>query len=74
MKDNKGIQETPEYEINKIIRARYNRKGELEYLIDWKGYPAAERTYEPLENLNEAAREYVRTNDIPVTGRKMVDK
>ena len=36
--DSKDTQETPEYEINKIIWARYNKKGELEYLLDWKGW------------------------------------
>ena len=62
--------EPDEFEINKIIRGRYNKEGNLEYLIDWKGYPSSARTYEPEENLNEAAREYVRTHEIPVSGRK----
>ena len=59
----------PEYEINKIIKGRYNKRGKLEYLIDWKGYPASTRTYEPLENLNTTAQEYVKSHDIP-TGTK----
>ena len=59
-----------EYEINKIVKARYNKSGEKEYLIDWKGYPASARTYEPYENLNAPAREYVDTHDIMTTGRK----
>ena len=59
-----------EFEINKILRARYDKDGKLEYLIDWKGYPASERTYELLENLNETARQYVQTHKIPITGHK----
>ena len=59
-----------EFEINKIIKGRYNKDGNIEYLIDWKGYPSSARTYEPEENLNEAAREYVKVNEIPMTGRK----
>ena len=59
-----------EFEINKILRARYNKEGKLEYLVDWKGYPASARTYEPIENLNEAAKEYVSTHKIPITGHK----
>ena len=65
--------ESPEYEINKILKGRYKKNGNIEYLIDWKGYPASARTYEPLENLNETAKEYVRTHSIPITGKKPVD-
>ena len=64
---------SPEYEINKIIKGRYNKEGNVEYLIDWKGYPVSARTYEPLENLNETAREFVRTHDIPIQGKKPRD-
>ena len=28
-----------EYEVNRIIKGRYNKNGEFEYLIDWKGFP-----------------------------------
>ena len=59
-----------EYEINKVIKARYNKEGNIEYLIDWKGYPASERSYEPYENLNNFAREYIRKTKIPITGKK----
>ena len=60
----------PEYEINKILKARYNKKGEIEYLVHWKGFPPSERSYEPLQNLNDAAREYVKTHKIPTTGQR----
>ena len=53
-----------EYEINKIVKARYDKAGNLHYLIDWKGYPVSERT------LNEAAKEYVSSHDIPTTGKQ----
>ena len=45
----------------------------MEYLIDWKGYPVSARTYEPLENLNKTAKEFVRTHDIPIQGKKPRD-
>ena len=64
---------SPEYEINKIIKGRYNKEGNVEYLIDWKGYPVSARTYEQLENLNETAREFVHTHDIPIQGKKPRD-
>ena len=61
---------TDEYEINKIVKAKYDKDGTLKYLIDWKGYPSSARTYEPYENLNETAKEYVDTHDIPTSGIK----
>ena len=59
-----------EYEINRIVKAKYDKDGTLKYLIDWKGYPASARTYEPYENLNDSAKEYVDNNDIPTVGSK----
>ena len=60
----------PIYDINKIIKGRYNKEGNIEYLIDWKGFPASARSYEPYENLNEAAKEYVDTKKIEITGKR----
>lgn len=39
-----------EFEINKILDSKLNRN-KLLYLVDWKGYPPSERTWEPAENL-----------------------
>lgn len=52
------------YEINEVIQGKYNKKGGKEYLIDWKGYTEADRTWEPYRNLNESARNYVDTTDV----------
>ena len=57
----------PEYTIRKIIRGRY-RKGKPEYLIHWKGYTVRDRTWEPLENLNQTARDYVAKHPVKMTG------
>ncbi|KAK8628158.1 hypothetical protein V6N13_063870 [Hibiscus sabdariffa] len=38
------------YEIEAIRRKRV-RKGELQYLIKWRGWPETSNTWEPLENL-----------------------
>lgn len=67
-------EQEPEYEINKILRARYNKSGDLEYLIDWKNFGKEARTYEPFENLNETAQEYVKTHKIPVVNKSPVLK
>ena len=43
-----------EYEVDEIVRHRKRRRGKqtkLEYLVFWKGYPAHEATWEPVENL-----------------------
>lgn len=58
-----------EYEINRIIHKKLGKDNKVLYLLDWKGYPASARTYEPEENLNEEAKKYVRTHDIPIVGR-----
>ncbi|KAL0538441.1 hypothetical protein IC582_027460 [Cucumis melo] len=39
------------YEIEAIRRKRV-RKGQLQYLIKWRGWPEAANTWEPLENLH----------------------
>ncbi|KAL2511593.1 Chromo domain-containing protein LHP1 [Abeliophyllum distichum] len=38
------------YEIEAVRRKRV-RKGQVQYLIKWRGWPEAENTWEPLENL-----------------------
>ena len=54
------------YEVNDIIHYKCNKDGHKEYLVDWKGYPATERTYEPYDDLNECLKKYVDENDIPL--------
>ena len=46
-----------EYEVDEIVQHRKRRRGKqtkLEYLVFWKGYPAHEATWEPVENLQNA--------------------
>lgn len=42
------------YEIEAIRRKRV-RKGQLQYLIKWRGWPEAANTWEPLENLQSCS-------------------
>ena len=44
---------TIEYAVEKIVGKRVVR-GRLKYLVQWKGYPEHEQTYEPLEHLENA--------------------
>jgi hypothetical protein len=44
------------YEVDKIVGRRIHR-GKRQYLVTWKGYPADEATWEPLQNLATSARE-----------------
>ena len=60
----------PKFDINKILKGRYNKSGQIEYLIDWKNYPPSHRSYEPYDNLNESAKKFVDTHKIPITGKK----
>jgi hypothetical protein len=57
-----------EYTVRKIIRGRYH-KGRPQYLIHWKGFSKADRTWEPLENLNETARAYLKKHPVTMTGK-----
>ena len=43
-----------EYEVNRILDSRINKK-RLEYLVDWKGYDASHRSWEPQSNLKKAS-------------------
>ena len=42
-----------EFEVNKILDSRI-RRGKIQYLVDWVGYDASERGWEPLSNLENA--------------------
>ena len=43
----------PEFEVHSILDSRFKRS-KLEYLVDWIGYDASDRTWEPAENLTNA--------------------
>ena len=61
--------EEPLYEINKIIKGKYDKDGNIKYLVDWKGFGKKDRSYVPYHNLNEAAREFVDNNKVPIIGK-----
>jgi len=42
-----------EYEIERLISKR-NRRGKIQYLVNWKGYPEEESTWEKESNLDHA--------------------
>lgn len=48
------IDNTTEYEVERILKARGNTK-KREYLIKWKGYPNSENTWEPIKNLKNCS-------------------
>ena len=44
-----------EYEVDKIVRHRYNRMlGRTEYLVRWKGFGPEHNTFEPEAHLRNA--------------------
>src|SRR5207237_2380681 len=44
-----------EYEVEALVASRW-RRGRLEYLVHWRGYPIEERTWEPMRHLRRAKR------------------
>jgi hypothetical protein len=38
--------EVPEYEVDRILAKRLARNN-VEYLVQWKGYPTTDATWEP---------------------------
>ena len=48
-------EEVEEFEVERIVASR-TRKGSMEYQVRWKGYTAADDTWEPLQNLSNATR------------------
>ena len=46
-----------EYEVEVALPDSKITRGKLMYYVDWKGYSAEERTWEPAENLSNAGDE-----------------
>ena len=54
----------PEFlEVEEILGQR-KRKGETKYLIKWKGFDKSHNSFEPFENLNASAQEFVQKNKL----------
>merc|ERR1712203_652059 len=47
-----------EYEVESVVSKRETEKGEVEYLVKWKGWNASDNTWEPIENL-ESSQELI---------------
>merc|ERR1712203_1084631 len=47
-----------EYEVESVVSKRETEKGEVEYLVKWKGWNASDNTWEPVENL-ESSQELI---------------
>ena len=56
------------YEIEKIVQGKHFEGG-IKYLCKWKGYDKRYNSYEPYENLNDMAREYLRRSTIRIVGK-----
>lgn len=48
------------YEVERIIGSRRSRKGVVEYLVKWRGYPVGESTYQVIDAINEEVLMLVR--------------
>ena len=57
-----------EYEVEKILRGRY-RDNKLQYLIKWRDFPSSRNTWEPADNLNPAALDFLKSNPVKISGK-----
>lgn len=48
------VNEEEEFHVNQILDSRI-RRNKLEYLVDWTGYGPNDRTWEPMENLQDVS-------------------
>jgi len=62
------VTKSSEYEVEKIVRARY-RDDKLQYLIKWRDFPNSRNTWEPVENLNQAALDFLKEHPVRITGK-----
>ena len=46
------LEDTEEYEVERILDMRNTTSGQQEYLIKWKNYDESENSWEPTKNLN----------------------
>ena len=55
---------SPEFEVERVLDHRWSGRGRkvLQYLVNWKGYPSSEATWEPIENLDGALELVVEYN------------
>jgi hypothetical protein len=61
-----SLNEPDVFEVEKVIKGRYRKNGSIEYLVHWKGYSEKDRTWEPVDNLNQAILDYIRKNPVPM--------
>jgi hypothetical protein len=53
----------PAWEVERVLdHRRFGRRKVVQYLIEWKGYPVSEATWEPVENLDGALELVVEYN------------
>ena len=60
-----------EYEIGKILHAKYDARGRLWYCVVWKGYPLSDRLYVLYDNFNDAGQQHIDSlRDLKIYGKR----
>ena len=57
------------YEVSKILRGKETPQGKY-YLLRWKGYSPKYDSWEPEDNLNEATKQHIEQNPVPMLKNK----
>ena len=58
-----------EYEVEEVIRARKNGRGEIEYLLKWKNFPPKLNSWQNERDLNETLKQYIQQKEITLARR-----
>eukprot|EP00079_Xenopus_tropicalis_P034016 XP_017947787.1 PREDICTED: chromodomain Y-like protein [Xenopus tropicalis] len=58
------VEGSEEFEVEAILDSRINR-GRLQYLVQWKGYPPEENSWEPMSNIHAPQLTRLFHNDHP---------
>lgn len=77
MSDNSSAEDESEeeFKVEKIIDKRKTKRGKIEYLIKWEGYPDEDNTWEPEDNCEckERMEEFEKNYQDKIYAKKVIE-
>lgn len=76
--DNSSVEDESEeeFKVERIIDKRKTKRGKMEYLIKWEGYPDEDNTWEPEENCEckERIEEFDKNYQDKMYAKKVIER